>query len=96
MRKGSGGNGNFTGGNGLLREYEFLHPMEAAILSNHRRIAPFGLAGGEAGSTGINTVVRKGKPEEILGATAALQLNAGDKIRIATPGGGGYGTPSKN
>ncbi|MDG1462637.1 MAG: hydantoinase B/oxoprolinase family protein [Gammaproteobacteria bacterium] len=96
VRKNSGGNGHFSGGNGLLREYEFLCPMEVAILSNHRRIAPFGLAGGGSGSTGINTVVRKGKPEETLSATASLQLNTGDKIRIATPGGGGYGNILKS
>ena len=59
LRTGSGGNGEYHGGDGLVREVEFRETMTAAILSNHRRIAPFGLAGGEPGRCGVNRLERR-------------------------------------
>jgi 5-oxoprolinase (ATP-hydrolysing) len=91
LRSGSGGTGEFTGGDGLVREVEFLEPMSAAIVSNHRRIAPFGLAGGGPGRTGINRLLRRDGRSELLAATAGVEVGVGDRLRIETPGGGGFG-----
>ena len=91
LRAGSGGDGEFRGGDGLVREVEFREAMTAAILSNHRRIAPFGLAGGEPGRCGVNRLARRDGSSETLQATAEIAVDAGDRLRIETPGGGGYG-----
>ena len=90
IRAGSGGTGKHCGGNGLIREFEFLEAMEVSILSNHRRIAPFGLHHGGSAATGIN-LLKQGATKRILNATATLAVQPGDRVRIATPGGGGYG-----
>jgi 5-oxoprolinase (ATP-hydrolysing) len=91
LRAGSGGAGEFRGGDGLVRVVEFREPMTAAILSNHRRVAPFGLAGGADGATGVNRLRRGDGRSEAVEATAEVAVNAGDQFRIETPGGGGYG-----
>jgi 5-oxoprolinase (ATP-hydrolysing) len=91
LRTGSGGRGAWRGGDGLVREIEFREPMTAAILSNHRRVAPFGLAGGEPGAVGVNRLLRRDGRSETLQATAEFAVDAGDRLRIETPGGGGYG-----
>jgi len=90
-RRGSGGAGRHRGGDGLVRRVEFLRPLEAAILSNHRRLAPRGLAGGGDGARGRTTLLRRDGTREELGATAAVTVAAGDQILIETPGGGGFG-----
>jgi 5-oxoprolinase (ATP-hydrolysing) len=91
LRAGSGGRGEFRGGDGLVREIEFREPMTAAILSNHRRVPPFGLEGGEPGAVGVNRLLRRDGRSETLQATAEFTVDAGDRFRIETPGGGGYG-----
>jgi 5-oxoprolinase (ATP-hydrolysing) len=91
IRPDSGGKGKHSGGNGVIRRMRFLEAMHAAILSNHRRVAPFGLSGGEPGKVGRNWVERHTGRIEALGATASVQLEAGDTVVIETPGGGGYG-----
>jgi 5-oxoprolinase (ATP-hydrolysing) len=91
IRKGSGGEGRWRGGDGVLRRIRFREPMTAAILSNHRRIAPFGADGGEAAQPGANRVERADGAVEALGATASVEMAAGDAFVIETPGGGGYG-----
>ncbi len=91
MRTGSGGAGEFRGGDGLVRCVEFRETMTAAILSNHRRIAPFGLEGGEPGQPGINLLVRRDGHRQMLAATAEVTVEPGDRVEIATPGGGGFG-----
>jgi 5-oxoprolinase (ATP-hydrolysing) len=91
IRGGSGGAGRWRGGDGVVREIEFLEPMQAAILSNRRRVAPFGLAGGSPGACGRNYVVRTDGRVGQLGATATVSLAAGERFVIETPGGGGYG-----
>jgi 5-oxoprolinase (ATP-hydrolysing) len=92
MRRGSGGAGRHRGGDGLVRRVEFREPMTVAILSNHRRVPPFGLEGGSAGCTGRNSVLRRGAAtSEVLGATDALAVEAGDQVHVETPGGGGFG-----
>jgi 5-oxoprolinase (ATP-hydrolysing) len=94
IRPDSGGDGEWHGGNGTIRKVRFTEPVEAAILSNHRRIAPFGVAGGEDGKTGVNWIIRADGREEVLTGTATVQLDEGDTFVIETPGGGGYGNPA--
>jgi 5-oxoprolinase (ATP-hydrolysing) len=91
IRRGSGGAGEFRGGDGLMRRVEFREAMTAAILSNHRRIAPFGLQGGAPGQPGANVITRRDGRSETLAATVEVAVEPGDQIAIATPGGGGFG-----
>ncbi len=91
IRRGSGGDGKFKGGDGAVRSIRFREKMHAAILSNRRGVAPFGLAGGEAGAAGVNRVERSDGRIEIMSATAATEMQPGDRFVIETPGGGGYG-----
>jgi 5-oxoprolinase (ATP-hydrolysing) len=91
VRAGSGGRGAHRGGDGVVRRVQFLAPMTAAILSNRRRVAPFGLSGGAAGATGASRVERRDGSVEHLGSTAAAQMQPGDVFVIETPGGGGFG-----
>ena len=91
LRSGSGGAGEFHGGDGLVRRIEFREAMTVAILSNHRRIRPFGLAGGEPGQAGVNRLQRRDGRLETLAGTAEVAAQAGDCIQVETPGGGGYG-----
>ncbi|WP_067733582.1 hydantoinase B/oxoprolinase family protein [Novosphingobium naphthalenivorans] len=91
IRRGSGGRGAHRGGDGAVRRVRFLEPMQAGILANRRKFAPFGLAGGEDGAPGRNRIERADGTVEELGATASVRLSAGDVFVIETPGGGGYG-----
>jgi 5-oxoprolinase (ATP-hydrolysing) len=91
LRPGSGGAGRFPGGDGVVRKIRFLEPMQAAILSNRRRHAPFGLEGGQAGRAGRNSVLRVDGTEQWLEFADQVNLDAGDMVVIETPGGGGYG-----
>jgi len=91
IRTGSGGNGIYKGGDGVIREITFLEPVSLSILSQHRIIPPYGMNGGEPGKTGSQHIVRKdGSVDELNGVDEA-QLNAGDRLVVITPGGGGYG-----
>ncbi|WP_448586663.1 hydantoinase B/oxoprolinase family protein [Thermaurantiacus sp.] len=92
LRRGSGGRGRFRGGDGAIRRLRFTAPVTVSILSNRRRTAPFGLAGGAAGAPGCNRLLRASGAIEDLGPTATRELGAGDAIEIATPGGGGFGS----
>ncbi len=91
VRRGSGGKGRWHGGDGIVREIQFLSHAEVTVLSNHRRIAPFGIAGGESGTTGINTLLRIAGGSEQMPATTTVTVQPGDRICIETPGGGGFG-----
>jgi 5-oxoprolinase (ATP-hydrolysing) len=91
IRRGSGGSGAWPGGDGTTRRMRFLQSMRANILSNHRAVAPFGLAGGGDGAVGANRVERADGRVEALGAVASVDMTAGDVFVIETPGGGGYG-----
>ena len=93
VRRGSGGTGRHLGGDGVVRRIRFREPMTAAILSGHRRVPPFGLAGGTAGATGRNTLVRADGRRESLGSTATVEVGSGDVIVLETPGGGAFGLP---
>ncbi len=91
IRQGSGGDGKFRGGNGVVRKLRFLKDMNAAILSSHRKLPPFGLHGGRPGKCGKNTLIRSdGSVLEVEGQ-AEVKLKSGDIFVIETPGGGGYG-----
>jgi len=91
IRSGSGGKGRHRGGNGVVRYVRFRAPMTAAILSNRRRVAPFGLQGGEPGQLGRNAVRRASGALEVLAATQAVEMAPGDVFIVETPGGGGFG-----
>ncbi len=90
VRRGSGGTGIYRGGDGIVREYEFLDDAEVTMLSERRRIAPWGLQGGEDGERGRNVLIRDGR-ETVLPGKVNLKVRKGDRVRIETPGGGGYG-----
>ena len=91
IRRGSGGKGRYVGGNGSVRRIEFRAPLSGALLANHRRIAPFGVDGGEAGVVGGGRLLRAGGRIEEIGATASFKVEVGDVLTILTPGGGGFG-----
>ncbi len=90
IRKGSGGKGKHSGGDGIVREIETLAPAHMSLLADRRKRAPYGLSGGDDGSTGTATIIRNRRPRKI-GSKGSWELNAGDRIRIETPGGGGFG-----
>ncbi|RKE68300.1 5-oxoprolinase (ATP-hydrolysing) [Pseudorhodoplanes sinuspersici] len=94
IRKGSGGRGQWHAGDGIRRTIRFLEEMECTILSGHRRVRPFGLAGGEAGQVGENAVRRKDGRVEILKGCDATTIDADEAIIIQTPTAGGYGKTS--
>jgi 5-oxoprolinase (ATP-hydrolysing) len=86
LRRGSGGDGQWRGGDGLVREIEFLAPMRVSLISERRVLAPHGLDGGQSGAPGRN--LRNG---ERIDGKVSFDAVAGDKLRIETPGGGGFG-----
>ncbi len=90
VRRGSGGAGQQPGGDGIRREVELLHEAQVTLLMERRRFAPYGLAGGQPGQVGRNLLIRDDQETELPGKTT-LSLQAGDVLRIETPGGGGYG-----
>ncbi len=91
-RSGSGGNGKYCGGDGLIREIEFLSPMNVAILSERRVYPPYGLNGGGNGEMGKNLWISNSGTIEDFGGKNQKTAKTGDAIRILTPGGGGYGS----
>ncbi|KAH9965303.1 Hydantoinase B/oxoprolinase [Russula dissimulans] len=109
LRQGSGGAGKFCGGEGVVRELEFLEPLQVSILSERRSRAPYGLEGGAPGGLGRNTWVKRGREEDgdapegdspkareiNIGGKATIRMGKGDRLRIETPGGGGWGPPTE-
>ena len=93
IRTGSGGRGRYRGGDGIVRRVRFREAITAAILSSHRRIPPFGMAGGEPGEVGRNWIERADGTHEPLAGCDQREMRAGDVFVISTPSGGGYGTP---
>ena len=91
IRKNSGGQGKYAGGNGGTRRFQFLEPMTASILSNGRIHPAFGADGGQAGEVGKNSIERAGGRVELLAHIGQAEMQPGDIFEIATPGGGGYG-----
>jgi 5-oxoprolinase (ATP-hydrolysing) len=95
IRKGSGGTGKWNGGDGIIREIEFLEPVQATLLSQHRVVAPYGLNGGESGATGHQTLIHTDGQEETLPGIFTRAMQAGERIRVETPGGGGVGATTR-
>ncbi len=93
-RRGSGGKGKYRGGDGLVREIELLADAQITILSDRRKFAPYGLAGGDAGATGNAALIRRDGHNEALPGKCNREARAGDVVRIETPGGGGWGKQS--
>jgi 5-oxoprolinase (ATP-hydrolysing) len=93
IRRGSGGAGRWRGGDGATRRIRFLEAMTAAILAGHRRVPPYGMAGGAPGDLGRNWVDRADGSRTELSFADQAEVSPGDVFAIDTPGGGGYGTP---
>jgi 5-oxoprolinase (ATP-hydrolysing) len=94
IRRGSGGRGRWPGGDGVIRQLRFVEPMVVSLISGSRRVAPPGLAGGGAGSTGHNSLISHDGLATALPGCFVRQFRAGEALRIETPGGGGFGTPN--
>jgi 5-oxoprolinase (ATP-hydrolysing) len=86
IRRGSGGDGKWSGGDGICRTFEFLRKVQVSMLSERRTRPPFGLAGGCPGSPGINRI-----DGQEVGGNFSCEVVPGQHLRIETPGGGGYG-----
>jgi len=93
LRRGSGGAGERRGGDGLVREYEFLAAGEVTLLAERRSLGPWGLRGGAKGSTGEDVLLRSGGAEERMPGKFRRRVEAGDVLIVRTPGGGGWGKP---
>ena len=94
IRHGSGGGGQFRGGDGIVREVELLSDAQVTILSDRRKTRPYGLNGGEPGTAGRAFLITQ-TGEHLLSGKDSTHANAGDRIRIESPGGGGYGSNTK-
>jgi 5-oxoprolinase (ATP-hydrolysing) len=90
IRHGSGGAGQWRGGDGVVREFEFLQPLTVSLLTQHRVEAPFGMQEGHEGQKGRQRLLRDGTETELEGCTS-FAVHAGDRVILETPGGGGYG-----
>jgi N-methylhydantoinase B len=93
LRRGSGGAGRHRGGDGVVREVEALQTMTFALITERRRVPPPGAEGGESGSPGQNILTRGDGAPFALPSKAEGVLEAGDRLRVETPGGGGHGPP---
>ena len=96
LRRGSGGRGRWKGGDGLVREIEMREAAEVTVVSERRRLAPWGVAGGGPGARGRNTIRRRDGTVEAAPGKFQARLEPGDAVRVETPGGGGYGRPGKS
>jgi N-methylhydantoinase B len=94
IRAGSGGRGQNRGGAGIVREIEFLAASQATVLTERRRSRPPGAAGGGPGAPGRNELIHRGRTIS-LPAKASFTVQPGDVVRLSTPGGGGWGKPSR-
>ncbi len=95
LRAGSGGEGRWRGGDGIIREVEFLEPMQVTLLSQHRVVAPYGLQGGRPGRPGRQLLIRQNGTVEPLSGVDSAEVQPGDRMVIETPGGGGMGEPEE-
>lgn len=96
LRQGSGGHGQYPGGEGIVREYEMLAPTTVTVLSDRRIGQPYGARGGGPGVQGRNTILYANGVEEVVGGKFRKLLQAGDRLRIETPGAGGFGHRDKS
>jgi 5-oxoprolinase (ATP-hydrolysing) len=93
IRKGSGGKGDWNGGDGIVRQIEFLDPVSLGLLTERRKTQPYGLNGAEPGESGENELIKSDGKREILDGHDQVEIYSGEKIVIKTPGGGGYSNP---
>ncbi|MFF9843324.1 hydantoinase B/oxoprolinase family protein [Streptomyces sp. NPDC013740] len=93
VREGSGGRGRTRGGDGVERRIRFLEPMTVTLLTGHRRVPPYGMAGGEPGALGVNSVERADGTVDRLDGVDTTEVGPDDVLVVRTPGGGGYGPP---
>jgi 5-oxoprolinase (ATP-hydrolysing) len=93
VREGSGGAGRWRGGDGTVRRLRFLEPMTVSTLASHRRIPPYGMAGGLPGALGTARVERADGTVSVLAGSAVTHVEPDDVLVLETPGGGGYGPP---
>ena len=91
VRKNSGGQGEFTGGNSIIREMVFTEPVSLSLLTQNRTQGPYGLNGGQAGQPGEQYLVKRNGEEKELASVTQQELEASDRLIIKTPGGGGWG-----
>ncbi len=91
VRRGSGGKGKHRGGDGIVREVEVLAPAQMSLLADRRERAPYGLRGGKEGAVGRDRIIRRSGRKQSIDSKGSWELEAGDRVRIETPGGGGYG-----
>ena len=91
IRRGSGGAGKYLGGNGIIREFEFLKPLVVSLITSRRTRPPYGASGGEAGRCGENVLIQAGEAIP-LPSTATLDVQPGERLIIRSPGGGGWGS----
>jgi N-methylhydantoinase B len=96
IRKGSGGKGKYKGGDGSVREIEVLAPARMSLLADRRKRAPYGLQGGDDGAFGRAFIIRNDGSKEELSSKGSWDLRAGDRVRVETPGGGGFGKPLRS
>ena len=92
LRRGSGGAGRYPGGEGIEREIEFLVPATVSLMGERRRVPPWGLAGGGPGAVGEDWLLRPGADPLLLSGKCTIEVEAGDRLRVLTPGGGGWGS----
>ncbi|MEM7145165.1 MAG: hydantoinase B/oxoprolinase family protein [Verrucomicrobiota bacterium] len=93
IRQNSGGNGASRGGDGVIREFEFLAPLTVSLLTQHRTQSPYGLAGGGPAQPGRQTLFPASGAATTLHPSAQVEVAPGDRLRIETPGGGAWGEP---
>lgn len=96
LREGSGGKGMYRGGDGVIRDIEFLEPLELTMISERRAHRPYGLEGGEPGHSGLNLLIFSDGRIVNFGGKNTAKIPANTRLRIMTPGGGGYGDPTKS
>lgn len=92
LRRGSGGRGRYRGGDGIVRELVFDEPATLSLMGERRRHGPWGLAGGESGAPGEDWLIRRDGSRERLPSKTTVEVEAGDRLLILTPGGGGLGS----
>ena len=95
VRRHSGGRGRHRGGDGIIRQLEFLAPAQLTLLTERRSTSPFGVAGGAPGLRGVNELTRRGRRTKRLAAKISIPVHPGDRVRLLTPGGGGWGRPAR-
>ena len=95
IRKGSGGKGHHRGGDGIVREFEFLEPVSLSLLTQHRVEGPYGMEGGHSGKPGRQQWIQQGGKTQELASVCGVEISRGDRLILETPGGGGYGKPKR-